>query len=267
MTSTLITAYVGKGLAAARPASPAIAAGTIGWYYATDTGALSYYDGTWHTLSASDPSISPFLTVPANPAGIRCSAARLRRSCSATATRPPRRPAARPTTICSPRRRITPAKNTGKLCPGSTSFCNLGFTGPAGHLKAGDSQNLGEGVGVGQVGYQSGGAVKITDRQGNSFTLATLDGWTAAARVAFALDLDNALFWIRTGAGNWNNNAANNPATGVGGLDLSWAWSSATTRLIWPGMNAGNTNAQSIYLKTADFTQAVPAGFGSWSGL
>lgn len=267
MTSTLITAYVGKGLAAARPATPAIAAGTFAWYYATDTAALSYYDGTWHAVSSSDPSISPFLTVPANPGWDPLfsgkAAAIVLSNSNKTAT-----PAS-----SSPYNHMfaTPANYTGKkyweIVPGGTSFCNLGFTGPAGHLKAGDSTNLGEGAGVGQVGYQSGGAVKICDRQGNSFTLTTLDGWTAAARVAFALDLDNALFWIRTAAGNWNNNAANNPATGVGGLDLSWAWSSTTSRLVWPGMNAGNTSAHSIYLKTADFTQAVPAGFGSWSGL
>ena len=54
MTSTLITQYIGKGTAGARPATPAVAAGTFAWYYATDTGALSYWDGAaWHTANVS----------------------------------------------------------------------------------------------------------------------------------------------------------------------------------------------------------------------
>lgn len=268
MASTLITSYVGKGLAAARPAAPAIATGTFGWYYATDTSTLSYYDGaTWHTLSASDPSISPFLTVPANPGWDPLfsgkSGAIVLSNSNKTAT-----PAS-----SSPYNHMfaAPANYTGKkyweIVPGATSFVSIGFSGAAGHLKNGDGNNFGFGVAAGQVGYAANGTVNISEYGTTTFVLTTLDGWAAAARVAFALDLDAALFWIRTGAGNWNNNASNNPATGVGGLDLSWAYAGAGNRLIWPGMNAGSTTAQSIYLKTADFTQAVPAGFGSWSGL
>lgn len=48
MASTLITSYLGQGLAAARPATPLIATGTIGWYFATDTGVMSVYaNGAW----------------------------------------------------------------------------------------------------------------------------------------------------------------------------------------------------------------------------
>lgn len=63
MSSTLITSYLAPGLAAARPVAPAIAAGTIAIYYATDTGTVSLYDGsTWHTVGGgyapgSTPSI------------------------------------------------------------------------------------------------------------------------------------------------------------------------------------------------------------------
>lgn len=49
MASTKITDYLSQGLAAARPATPANYTGTISWYYATDTGVLSYYsNGAWH---------------------------------------------------------------------------------------------------------------------------------------------------------------------------------------------------------------------------
>lgn len=265
MASTLLTAYLGQGLAAARPATPTIATGTIGWYYATDTGVLSYYsNGAWRSLSASDPSISPFTTAPANPGFDPLftgkAAAVVLSNSNKTAT-----PAS-----SSPYNWMmgTPAQYTGKkyfeIVPGSTSFTNLGFVGSAGHLKNGDGANLGEGVAP-SVGVTSGGAVKVY--YGTSFTLATIATWAATNRVCFAIDLDNNLFWIRTGAGNWNNDVSANPATGVNGLDLSWVRSAAGNTLVWPAMNAGATNAQSMYLKTADFTQAVPTGFSSWSGL
>lgn len=48
MASTLITSYLGQGLAAARPATPPLATGAIGYYFATDTGVLSVYaNGAW----------------------------------------------------------------------------------------------------------------------------------------------------------------------------------------------------------------------------
>lgn len=48
----LITQFLGEGLAAARPATPDIPAGSIAWYYATDTNALTYYaEGAWNAVS------------------------------------------------------------------------------------------------------------------------------------------------------------------------------------------------------------------------
>lgn len=49
MTSTLIVSYLGEGLLAARPATPAIDPAAIAFWYATDTLALSVYSvsGGW----------------------------------------------------------------------------------------------------------------------------------------------------------------------------------------------------------------------------
>jgi hypothetical protein len=44
--STLITDYLGRGLAAARPVTPPVAAGALAIYYATDTGSLSRWTGS-----------------------------------------------------------------------------------------------------------------------------------------------------------------------------------------------------------------------------
>lgn len=55
MASTLITSYVGSGLAAARPATPVLATGTFGYYYATDTGVMTFYaNGAWRNHPPSD---------------------------------------------------------------------------------------------------------------------------------------------------------------------------------------------------------------------
>lgn len=53
--SSIITDYLGQGVAASRPASLSIAATAVGFYYATDTGALSLWDTAttaWVTLSS-----------------------------------------------------------------------------------------------------------------------------------------------------------------------------------------------------------------------
>lgn len=45
MTTTLIAAYMGQGLIATRPATPAVSTGSSAFYFATDTGVLSCYAG------------------------------------------------------------------------------------------------------------------------------------------------------------------------------------------------------------------------------
>lgn len=46
----LITEYMGAGVAASRPATPAVASGATAFYYATDTNVLSVWDGSaWDT--------------------------------------------------------------------------------------------------------------------------------------------------------------------------------------------------------------------------
>lgn len=78
MASTLITAYVGEGLAANRPATPVLATGTIGYYYATDTGILTaYVNGAWQSvfgkqlLATSSPSGVSSVTFSSIPTGFK----------------------------------------------------------------------------------------------------------------------------------------------------------------------------------------------------
>jgi hypothetical protein len=54
MASTLIADYVGRGLASARPSSPSVGTGATSVYIATDTGAVSLWDGSaWVTVGSS----------------------------------------------------------------------------------------------------------------------------------------------------------------------------------------------------------------------
>jgi hypothetical protein len=53
MASGALIDYLGQGPIAARPASPTLATGVLGLWYATDTGALSAWNGSaWATISA-----------------------------------------------------------------------------------------------------------------------------------------------------------------------------------------------------------------------
>lgn len=58
MTTTVLTSYVGQGLAAARPITPAIVANAAAFYYATDTNVLSAYaGGAWHDIVGGAPAL------------------------------------------------------------------------------------------------------------------------------------------------------------------------------------------------------------------
>lgn len=60
MTNTLIAAYLGFGLAAARPATPSIDAGAIAFYYATDTATLTQWSGSaWISAGGYAPGSPP----------------------------------------------------------------------------------------------------------------------------------------------------------------------------------------------------------------
>jgi len=91
---------------------------------------------------------------------------------------------------------------------------------------------------------------------------------TAGDRVCFAVDMDNWRLWARKGsAGNWNNNASANPATNVGGIDISYL---ASTRLAPMGMfysgSFAATAKWTFNFGQSAFAGAVPAGFfAGWS--
>lgn len=86
--------------------------------------------------------------------------------------------------------------------------------------------------------------------------------FSAGGVACIALDADADLIWFRSGAaGNWNNNASNNPATGVGGISI--AAFAAGPMGLYPHAGCANSSAATANFGATAFTGAVPAGFTS----
>ena len=217
---------------------------------------------------ATEPSINRFITAPAHPGFDPAMV--FNTSITLTNNNKDAQP-----TSSSPYNYAygSPAQYTGKryfeFVVGSVSFAAYGVAGAGGHcvdIDAGSPGEFGKRF-AGQVGWYSDGTVKATEWTGNGTgtTLATYATYAATNVLSFALDIDAALIWFRVGSGNWNNNGANNPATGVGGLFIPQLFSGAANGLVWPGCNMGNTAKSSLHVLAADFAQTVPSGFAAWS--
>lgn len=95
----------------------------------------------------------------------------------------------------------------------------------------------------------------------NGVTQTALVAAAAGNTLCIATDLDNSRIWFRLNAGNWNNNGSADPATNVGGINIS----TITGGLILPAasINAGPSNLTANFGTTA-YAQTPPSGFGNW---
>jgi hypothetical protein len=102
--------------------------------------------------------------------------------------------------------------------------------------------------------------------QGNATSLGSTNGGLNNGQTgSFAVDLTNALYWGRSVGGNWNNNVANNPATGVGGISFSYL---TGPFFVFAGAAAGTAGEQStLNFGGSAFTYAIPAGFQAWDAV
>lgn len=109
----------------------------------------------------------------------------------------------------------------------------------------------------------SGGVTRAVNA--STITAATVQSWLASAsEVMIAVDLNAGKFWVKVDAGNWNNSATANPATGVEGIDFS-AIIGQSFFPMW-FMNNTNDNQVTANFGASPFTNAIPAGFTSWDG-
>lgn len=168
---------------------------------------------------------------------------------------------------------------------------NLTATG----VNSSTNQNVRTGVGftsgkvyweatLNATGASNGAGVGIENpNNGSGFLGGTLYGWCYTAGgifynngsntatwatyavndvICIAVDITAKKLWIRKNGGNWNNTAGNDPATNVGGTDLTTLLANNGT--VYPAMNSWQSGDRvTMNFGVSAFTQSVPAGFSS----
>jgi hypothetical protein len=84
-----------------------------------------------------------------------------------------------------------------------------------------------------------------------------------------AIDLTNKLAWFKniTAAGNWNANVSADPATGVGGLDVSAGLTQSpffACISVQPGGGGSGINVATVNFGGTAYTGTLPSGFSNW---
>lgn len=143
---------------------------------------------------------------------------------------------------------VTPATANN---PGNNAGFGLGTTASTYSAMGGSATS-------GNMIYRSSGNIWASG--GN--TGVTLGAIAANTTIGVAVDLDNRKIWFRKApAGNWNNNATNNPATNVGGITIP-----AGTMIpfcIFGGVGGVAGSTVTANFGGSAFSGAVPAGFAA----
>jgi hypothetical protein len=99
----------------------------------------------------------------------------------------------------------------------------------------------------------------------NSNLIGTIASWAINQRQDWAYVPSSGDLWIRVNGGNWNNNALNDPATGVGALNI-FASPSVFTAAggLVPAFSATNSGcAVNFVFSSGSFVGTPPSGFSS----
>jgi hypothetical protein len=115
---------------------------------------------------------------------------------------------------------------------------------------------------AGTLGFMVNAAGTINNN--GSSTGISIGSFTTNDVACIAIDFTNKRGWFRRNGGNWNNNATYDPATNVGGVDLSAWLISSPVHYYFPAatFNAASKNVTANFGATS-FAQAVPSGFTS----
>lgn len=100
-------------------------------------------------------------------------------------------------------------------------------------------------------------------RSGSTTGMPTLGAIASGDTVSVAIDMGNHMIWFRKNAGNWNGNAANNPATNTGGVDISAIFASAAAFAY--GAASSGVTAGTANFGATSFGFSVPSGFSAWT--
>lgn len=97
---------------------------------------------------------------------------------------------------------------------------------------------------------------------GTSSSGTSLGALASGTVIGIALDLNAQLIWFRIApAGNWNNNASANPATGIGGLSIAGQTNGGVNPVYALASFQISTDIITANFGDIGFTGAVPAGF------
>jgi SPRY domain len=139
--------------------------------------------------------------------------------------------------------------------------CSTNVTGGSGIGIASSTANLG----MIWTNCLQAAFVSPSSTTGNIFVnsttaVANLGGFAVNDIVCVAADLTNKRIWFRKNGGNWNNSGTANPATNVGGIDISVVFASV------PAYPLATFAASVVLSRTANFgasafAQTIPSGF------
>jgi len=152
--------------------------------------------------------------------------------------------------------RATTGRTTGKYYFEQT-FTTIGSNPSVGLALATASLTGSPGTGIASVVRFTGNITVNGVATGNS--LAIIGGGDV---IGIAVDLTSTpkQIWFRKNTGNWNGSGTANPATGVGGIDIS----SISTGPLFPIFFGTNLDAMTANFGASAFTGAVPSGFSDW---
>ena len=162
--------------------------------------------------------------------------------------------------------RNTLYRSTGKFY---AEFSNLNWDSGCGVGLADATYTLGSSTGSDVVMVVTGGGI---NSNGSALASGLTDPAGAGHTVDIAVDLDAKLFWGRVDNGNWNGSGTANPATGAGGIDLTWggwSWTQLTpyTQLhISTGSGGTYNDSTTANFGGSAFAHTKPVGFSGWDG-
>jgi hypothetical protein len=163
----------------------------------------------------------------------------------------------------NPAVRATTSKTTGKFYYEATMLANdqhlYNTVGVA--TKAAAITNAMYSGGAG-AGVASQGAVYVNNSNVGAISNSQL---IEIQTFSIAVDLTAQLFWARVNGGAWNGSPTANPATGVGGYDISGA-GSINNQACAPALSSSTTTMDVLAnFGATPYSFQPPSGFNNWS--
>jgi hypothetical protein len=137
----------------------------------------------------------------------------------------------------------------------STSNCSFGIAPSSASLTSGNTASM-------FTIAPTNGTISFN----NASTGISFGALSAGQVVCIAIDMENKRGWMRINGGNWNNSASYNPATNVGGVDISFIFTgSVVAYVVFIG---GFTGANAtVNFGATSFAQSIPSGFAAGPAL